>query len=253
MFAQTIWWIGILLEAIIVIRGWRAGHLRKYPIFYAYLACVLVQDLLRFAAFRWYPRAYPHVYWDSELLSVFLGCGVIFEVYRVGLKSFPGTARMARNLLFFVFAMVIAKALVLASDTGGWWASVTAMKLERDLRIMQAAALLALVVVSLAYAIPLGRNLKGMLMGFGVFLGTSVLQLAVMVHFGRIFSGPWPAIRSASYLAVLLLWMVALWTYQEAPKAARAITLDEDYQMLVANTRKRFARSRMALGKVVRP
>ena len=253
MLRQVIWYVCVFFEALVVFRGGRSGLFRRYPVFYTYLLSVVLVELLRFFAFQWYPAAYGRLYWDTQFLSLVIGCGVVFEIYRAGLKDFPGTARMARNVLVLVFAMVFAKALVMSADATSWWAALTAMKLERDLRIVQAAALVALSVVFLIYAIPLSKNLKGILVGYGIFLGTSVLQLTVMVQMGEVFRGPWDYLRSTAYFGVLLIWAGALWSYQEAPKAAHAITLDEDYNMLVASTRRRFQKTRLALGKVVRP
>ena len=253
MLRQVIWWACVFLEALVVLRAAKKGLVSKYPIFYVYLLSVLLVELLRFAAFQWYPPAYRAVYWDTQFLSLVIGCGVVFEIYRVGLKGFPGTARMTRNVLAVVFVLVFAKALVLSSDASSWWAALTAMKLERDLRIVQAAALIALSVVFLVYSIPLSRNLKGILVGYGIFLATSVLQLTVMMRMGEAFHGVWDYLRSVGYLAVLLVWTWALWFYSEAPKPAHAITLDDDYNMLVASTRRKFQKTRLALGKVVRP
>src|SRR5690349_17480343 len=248
MLSQVIWYLCVLLEALIVFRGARRSLFYRYPVFYVYLLSVVLVELLRFFAFQWYPAIYGQLYWDTQFLSVVIGCGVVFEIYRAGLKEFPGTARMARNVLFLVFAMVFAKALVTSTDATSWWAALTAMKLERDLRIVQAAALVALSVVFLVYAIPLSRNLKGMLIGYGIFLGTSVIQLTLMVQMGEVFRGPWDYLRSLVYFLVLAIWTWSLWTLHEPPTPARDITLDDDYKMLRASPRQRVQKARSAWG-----
>jgi hypothetical protein len=249
----AIWWAGVFLEVLILVRGTRAALFSKYPGFYFYLASVAVVELSRLIAFRQFPNVYPLVYWNTQFVSLVVGCVVIFEVYRTGLKEFPGTARMARNLLALVFAFVFSKAVLTAADGTSWLAALTAMKLERDLRLVQAGALLALVVAFAVYKIPLSTNLKGILLGYGLFVSMSVVQLTVMVRSGVVFQGIWKNLRPIGYLLMLCLWVVALWSYQEAPRPAHTITLDEDYKMLVASTRKRFQKTRLALGKAVRP
>lgn len=251
MLTQVIWWLTITLEAGILVRVAAKSLHKKFPIFCAYLAYVLLEEIARYISFHQWPTTYPYIYWDTQQVSVVVGCGVIFEIYRVGLREFRGTAMMARNALLFVFAMVFAKALV--TSPGAWWSALTAVKLERDLRIVQSGALLALVVILLLYSIPLGRTLKGLTIGYGVFLVASVLELTLMIRLSAGPSALWAYLRSLSYLAVLLVWMVSLWSYHEAPKPARAITLDDDYKMLVASTRQKFQKTRLALGKVVRP
>lgn len=236
-----------------MLRGWRKKQFAEYPAFYVYIGYIFLEELGRLIVYQWFHGIYAQVYWGSQFASLVVGCAVIFEIYRSGLKAFPGTARMARNVLMFVFALVFAKAIVAGSEGTSWLAALTAMKLELDLRIVQSSALAALLVVFFVYKIPMSRNLKGVILGYGVFLGASVAQLGTMILLHREFSGPWPYVRSATYLLVLTAWAISLWSYQEAPKAAHAITLDDDYKMLVAKTRKRFARSRLAIAKAVRP
>lgn len=251
MLTQVIWISTIVLEALIFFRGVRGKLLAEFPAFYVYIGYILVEETARFIAFH--SKFYPQVYWDSQFVSLLVGCGIIFEFYRTGLKAFPGTAHMARNVLLVVFALVFAKGIVTSAEGTSWLAALTAMKLELDLRIVQSCSLVALLLVFSVYAIPLSRNLKGVILGYGIFLGTSVIQLTAMLLLGEVFTGPWPYVRSVAYLSVLIVWAATLWVREEAPKAAHNITLDEDYNMLVANTRRRFQKTRLALGKVVRP
>src|SRR5216683_2246375 len=57
----------------------------------------------------------------TEWMGILMGCGVVFEIYRVGLSAYPGTARLARNLLAFVFLLAFAKVLVETWNDPHWW------------------------------------------------------------------------------------------------------------------------------------
>src|SRR6202035_4371678 len=107
MLSQLIEWGGITLEVLLLVRGLKGKLASRYPVFYSYLSFVVFQDLLSFGVYRWYRPYYPAVYWCTEFLALLFGCGVVFEIYRVGLSAFPGTARMARNALALVFAAAI--------------------------------------------------------------------------------------------------------------------------------------------------
>jgi len=253
MTTQAIWIAGFALEVLILWRGSRSRLRSEYFGFYLYIASVLIIEAVRFVSFRWFNGLYPAVYWNTQFILVVVGCGVIFSIYRAGLRAFPGTARMARNALLFVFAMVFAKAIVTSTDGTSWLAAVTAIKLERDLRIVQVCALVALLAVFFVYAIPMSRNLKGIIAAYGGFITLSAIQLAVMVARNENFHGQWDYFRSLSYLAALLVWCGTLWSYQAARVAEHPITLDEDYEMLVSKTRRRFQRTRLALGRAARP
>src|SRR5579883_2493302 len=46
MFEHSLWWLGMLLEAAILIRGWREKLVSRFPLFYSYLLTVLIQDVI---------------------------------------------------------------------------------------------------------------------------------------------------------------------------------------------------------------
>jgi hypothetical protein len=253
MLTQFIWWSGIILETLVLFRGMRTRLISRFPLFYLYLTFVLFDELFSFLVYRTSSAIYAHIYWPTQFLGLLIGCGIIFEVYRVGLRPFPGTARMARNLLFFVFAMVFAKAVANVLQGTSLWSAATNLELERNLRIVQSCALLALLAAFLIYAIPVSRNLKGILFGYGIFLGVSVVQLTFMDLLGVRIEAIWPYLQPISYLLVLLVWTAALWSYSEEPTIQHSVSLEKDYRSLLAATQRRLRHSRAALGKAVRP
>ena len=243
--------LGVSLEALLLVRGLQEKLVRQFPIFYFYLFLVFVTDLLRFCFYRWYSSAYPPVYWTTQFISLVVGSAVIFEIYRVGLRAFPGAARMARNALLLVFAAIFAKAM--ASSSGGllWWLSTKLEELERNLRIVQAAAIVTLVLLFLIYAIPFGRNLKGILFGYGLFIAMSVSQLTLIFYSGGIVRRYWSYFQPISYLIVLAIWTSALWSRHAVPESA-TMRLENDYEALVASTGTQLRRVRARLGWAVR-
>ena len=253
MLGQAVWWGSIALEALLLIRGLQGKLLGRYPFFYAYILFVWLQSLLRFSVYHSRPELYSSVYWITEWLGVLVGCGVVFEVCRVGLAAYPGTARMARNLLAFVFVMAFTKGLVETWNDPHWWSATTAMELERALRTVQSLAIIALVVLSLFYSIPFGRNLRGVLLGYGLFVGTSVIQLTFVTNSGSRFYSFWHHVNPGSYFVVLGLWVVHLWSYAPNPEPKTAVRLEEEYQRIAATTSRRLRAGRGYLAKVVRP
>lgn len=251
MLTMAIWWLAILLEAVLLIRGIQENLVRRFPIFYSYLLFVFVEEFLRFTVYRWFASRYSQVYWATQFLSLVIGSAVIFEIYRVGLRSFPGTARMARYLLLIVFGAVFAKTL--ANPSGGlfWWFAKESLMLERNLRIVQGLAILSLVLLFLWYAIPFGKNLKGILFGYGLFIAMSIIQLTLSDSSGdiRLF---WPYVQPVSYLLVLGLWATALWCAEPVPEGKRATQLEDDYEVLVASTQTQLRRALARLGWTAR-
>jgi hypothetical protein len=252
MLGQAIWWGSIALETMLLVRGLRGKLLARYPVFYSYILFVWLQSLLRFSIYHARPQLYLPVYWITEYSAVLIGCGVVFEIFRVGLAAYPGTARMARNLLAFVFVMALTKGLVETWNNPHWWSVTTTIEFERALRTAQSLAIIALVVVFLFYSIPFGRNLRGILLGYGLFVGTSVIQLTFVASSGGRFYSFWHHVNPGSYFVVLGLWMAHLWSYAPNPVPKRAVHLEEQYQAIAVATSRRLREGRAYLAKVVR-
>jgi hypothetical protein len=249
LLIQVIWWIGIALDSLLLIRGLLGKWAPRHRIFYCYILFVLSQELLRFATYLWSSHSYIYVYWITEFLGVLVGCGIVFEIYKAGLSAYPGTARMARNLLFLIFVLTFAKAFVDASSDPRWWPIASTMQLERDARVVQAFAIAALVGLFAIYAVPFGRNLRGIIFGYWMFVTVSVAQLTFVAIQGGKFLAFWQYLAPASYLFALVFWTVHLWSFQPQPAPSPAVHLEQDYQKVAAATRRRLQEARGYLGK----
>ncbi|HKW60977.1 MAG TPA: hypothetical protein VJN89_00405 [Candidatus Acidoferrum sp.] len=253
MLSQAIWWSGIILETVILTRGLFARLLRHYRAFYAYLLFVWMQSLLRFSVYHTRPQLYAKVFWITEWLGIFAGCAVVFEIYRVGLRAYPGTARLARNLLAFVLLLAVVKATVETGNNPLWWSTATTLDLELALRVVQALALLAMIALFLFYAIPFGTNLRGILLGYGLFLGESVVFFSFTSKHAESFRTFLALIQPGFYFVVLLVWAGHLWSYVPNPEPQAAVRLEEQYQRMAASTSQRLQEARGYLAKAVRP
>ncbi len=253
MFVQFIWWAGVLLEALLLVRAFPGKLRSQYPIFYTYVTFILLQSVVRQFVYRLDLQAYPYVYWISEFLGVAMGCAVVFEIYRVGLSEYAGTARMARKLLAFVFAMAVAKVFVDAWNDPRWRPVATTLELERGLRVVEAFAIAGLVALFLFYSIPSGRNLRGILLGYGLFIATSVIWQTVGASSGPAFHHYWSYVNPISYAATLVIWAAHLWSYQANPEAKATVLLERQYQRVAAATSRRLQDARAYLAKAARP
>jgi len=250
MFSLSIWTIGIVLELALLIRGASQGLLRRYPIFYSYISFVLVNDIV-FFALRVSPRTYLYYYWIAEFFGLMLGCLVFFEFYRIALRTFPGTARMARALLFVLFLLAMIKTIVTTVNVPQWWWNARPAEVEGVLRVCQVLAILSLLVLLLFYTIPVGKNLRGILLGYGIFVSWSVVCLALVAAGVTKLNTLWSYTYSFSYLISLFVWTVHLWSYAPNPIPDRAIPLEQEYQRIAAATQRRLHDARGYLAKAV--
>ena len=251
MLSHLIWWSSIALEFALLASGLRSQLFRRFPIFYGYISFVALQDVLRLLleSNDSNDKVYPIVYWITEFLALAIGSLVVFEIYKISLRAYPGAARMARNALVFVFLTAVAKGLADVVASGGWRGEPTAFQIERALRSVQAAAILSLVALFLVYSIPFGRNLRGILLGYGLFIGQRVICLTYMPTQGHHF---WFYAYSAVYPVSLVVWLAYLWSYQPIPDPRAAVPLEQDYQNIAAATQRRLQAMRLYVRKGVR-
>jgi hypothetical protein len=253
MLSQVIWGSGVALEILLLVRGFRGKLASRYPVFYCYILFVFLQDIVRTVTYQLYRQIYRDLYWATEFLAVMFGCAVVFEIYRVGLASYPGTARMARRLLVFVFAAASLKALAGTWNDPRWWAEAATTDIEGTLRTVQALFIVALVALFLIYSIPFGKNLRGILLGYGFFVSWSVVCLPIVSSAGsglrEFLSDSYPV----SFFLALGFWLAHLWSYAAAPEPKAAVRLEQEYQTIAAATRRRLQDARGYLARVVRP
>jgi hypothetical protein len=251
MLGQIIWWGCLALEILLLFRMFQSKLLARYSLFFAYIAFVCLQSVLRFSVYHLRPGLYTKVYWITEWLGILVGCALVFEVCRVGLAAYPGAARMARNVLAFVFVIAFTKVIVQTWNDPHWWSIATTGQLEHALRAVQAFAIVAFVALLLFYAIPFGRNLRGILLGYGLFIGESVVWLTFATAGGSRFHQFWGYVHPVSYFFVLIVWTAHLWSYVANPEPKRAVRLEQQYQTLAAATNRRLQQGRGYLAKVV--
>jgi hypothetical protein len=153
-------------------------------------------------------------------------------------------------VLSFGFAVALAKAIASTWSDPRWWLEANTLEIERALRTMQALAIVALVVLFLFYSISFGKNLRGILLGYGLFIGVRLISLIFVPAEGKDF---WFYAYSAAFPAALSIWLAHLWSYSESPALQpSAARLESDYQRVAAATRRRLQTVRGQLAKAVR-
>lgn len=254
IFTQTIWWLGNFAQGLLLYRAWRGRFFTKYPIFYSYLVYVTVEQLVRFyfLTFRSYAE-FTKVFWSTQFISVSVGYCVIWEIYRQALMHYPGVARLARTCLTAILLLVVTKVMLNGMSGAIRPRGSDAADLEKYFRSVQAALLIVIAGLVAYYAIPLGRNLKGMLFGYGAYVCLTVMHLALHTYFGERFQPIRQHMGWVSYSVALVTWCATLWSYHPNPRPVRTVRIESDYQQLSAQTGRILAAARASVGRAIRP
>jgi hypothetical protein len=243
MFTQAIWLAGICLEALLVFRIWRTRNFSVYPLFFSYVIFVLVQEVLSYLVASLRPAFYPSVYWSTEFMGIFAGCAVVLEFAWIGLARFAGVAKLARVALFATFLLTVGKVLLTAMQGALGWSVLLIVQLERDMRFVQIAAILSLLLLFLVYQVPIGRNLRGIILGYGLFLGINIVNLTYLERLGGAVQFVASYIQASAYFGALCVWTAFLWFHVAQPAAEEA-PVESGYSGILDRTREQLARTR---------
>lgn len=252
MITQVLWWAGIALIVLLLFRGVSEKLLARYPFFYGYQVFFILRSLLCFYFYVARPETYQRFYWYSEFLSVAVEYLVIWEIYAQTLAGYAGAARMARRLLSLVFVVVMAKALITAVSGSVWLRADATAEVEVYLRSVQAFLLLGVLAVLAYYEIPIRRNLRGMILGYCLFVGTRVISLALRMKLGEEFQLWWQYLQQTAYCVTAAIWVMGLWSYAPQSEPEQGSALERDYDHLVTEASRAVARARIYLMRAVR-
>ena len=250
MLTHVLWWSGDALLALVLIFAVKGRFFTKYLIFYLYMSLLLAVELSRLYIFIFKPGDYLIFYWFTEFLIVAGSYGVMWEIYKEVLKDYGGTAKLARWLVSTIFLAVVGKVFIniLTGEAVDLTRSV--IELERNMRAVQAALMIVILALVMYYGIPLGRNLRGLMLGYGFFIGTSITILTLRSYLGTSFQSLWQYLDQACSLVALLIWCTTLWSYQPNPEPEVQIQIEGDYILLAERTSGAIAKARGYIARV---
>jgi len=252
MISNLIWWSAMALEAIVLLRGVKGRLIRSYPLFYGYIGSVLAIEILRFGCYSFKPGFYANFYWYSEFVVILASYIVILEIYRRSFKNHPGVARLAQGLLLLALIITV---IGVAANTwiGGFrsWAIAVGL-LDCDLRYVEGGLLAVVLFLLGTYRISLGRNLRGLITGYGFLVGMNVMNLVLLSHPGNEFSLLLRRLLPVTYVITLLIWCVALWSPRPDSSPPAENKIERDYQVLAAKTRAILTRVTTRLVRAIR-
>jgi hypothetical protein len=216
--------VGLTFEALLLWRLFRHRQLKRY----AYLSSFLLFELIRSPALvtvyyfnrEWYSRAY----WNTEGVGLAVFFAILWEVARHLFPSGSPLRRLAWQAVLLSETILIPSLLMLA---WGWSASnfdrYPVLKIwplvEQYFTLAVSLLLLVIAGVARYYGVSFGRNMRGLIAGFGVYLCLYAANFAALQTVPR-FHVFWQFISSVSYSAMVACWLWAFWKFAPSPSFA---------------------------------
>jgi hypothetical protein len=254
MATLILWSAGFALESLILFRFLWCRLVRHYPLFFGYMAIVAITNVALWPIYIYHPTSYKPAYWVAQFFSLITGFGVMLELVQKCLERYAGARRYATVVLVGMFAALFIYFAYPLLSAPAKFAGEHFSLLERDFRTVQAVTMAGLLAVIAYYRIDIGRNLRGILGGFGLYVGCTILSHELRGYLGSSFNAAWSAIQPWSYMVSLVIWAVALWIYEPAPPPEVPPDIDEDnYSGLARATKEELVGLRGRVGRADRP
>jgi len=235
MLSLLLWPAGLLLEFVLLVRSVQIKTFARYIYFYAYISCVFIVSAGLFIG-RSKLEFYEAWYWPTQFATLALGFGVVLEIVRQARAAYPGAERFARRASCAVFVVTICFMEWQVARRVAWSTKAATVDLELDLRVVEALVLATILAIVFYYRIEIGKNVTGMIVGFGAYVGVSLTTLALRSFLGPRFDSVWGNLQTASYFFALIVWTVALWSYNPNPRPPTS-GQGGGYEALVQGTR----------------
>src|SRR5260370_14662505 len=110
MLANCIWCAATAREAVIRSRSELTGLLKKSPLFFASITCVLLTEIIGLLTNALAPKLYETLYWPADLATILASYAVMVEIFRWSTRHKPGIRRLTQRALLTVFAITLAYA-----------------------------------------------------------------------------------------------------------------------------------------------
>ena len=217
--AFYVFWIApaVLLAALATVMRIRRLD-GEWPAFFAYCAFSAVRAPILFWAYH-RTTAYFYYYWVAEAVSTILVLAAIYEVFLHLFQSYGTNARLAQSLFRWVGAALVLAAVVTAMAVPGNDVNrlmAASLVVNRSLLLVQCGLLLFLFAAAAYLRLSWRSHAFGIAMGFGVFLGVQLAEVAVRAQVGLISEQALNLVKMASYNCAVLVWM----RYVLAPEKA---------------------------------
>lgn len=242
---------GIAVQLWLLIRGVQIRQFRRYYFFHTYITSVILASAVLMTVRLRMPYVYYKWYWPLQLATLVTGYGILLEILNHVLAPYPGAERFARISGLVAFGAILCFAMI-APRVIPQLSPGTVIEFERDLRSVQALFIFGLLALIFYYGIPIGKNMKGMVFGYGLYIFTSLVSLALRSFAGASFTTIWSVVQPMTFDVSLVIWLVALWSYCPNPVPSPTIHLEEDYEALVTRTKSVIGHIRTYLGKAAR-
>ncbi len=184
-----------------------------FPRFFSYILFQILKSGFLFVTYRYYEGAYFDAYWTGNAISVVLAVTVMDEILHKLFSEYGGVQNLGSIIFRWACGLLLLLAIVnaLSNQEGSADRVVAAvLTFDRSVRVMQCGLVCLLMVLCRFLRHCWRQRVFGIALGFGVFASIELILVSVAMRYGGSSATMVSLLKSASYNAVTLLWIVYL-------------------------------------------
>ena len=207
------WAAGPILQITLILFMFQRKLHGVFPRFFSYIIFQIVKSGILFVVYRYSQENYFDAYWAGNAISVLLGVVVMDEILQHLLQQYGGIQKLASVIFRWACGLLILLSIVNAFSTqqAGADRVVSAVLLfDRSVRVMQCGLCILLMILCRFLRNCWRQHVFGIALGFGIFACIEMVLVSVVMYFGDGPTAIVSLIKSSTYNAVTVLWIVYL-------------------------------------------
>ncbi|PYU53196.1 MAG: hypothetical protein DMG48_02895 [Acidobacteria bacterium] len=212
----------LFLEGLLLWRLSKHGLASRYPHLTVFVLFRFLGDLILFPINRYKPDWFAVAYWRLEAVALSLQFLVIWDFFCGVFPRRSALHDIAWKMLLIVELGILPAVLLLgwnqASSVHYLYLHLSPV-VEQYLCLAQAILLLTPATIAWYYHVPLGRNLRGLCLGFGIYVLARSVNVASLQVF-RGFVSYWRLLTPTTFIGMIAVWLWAFWQYAPSPEQA---------------------------------
>jgi hypothetical protein len=218
---HDVWVVGIGLQALLALTLLTRKSWRKYPIFSAYVFFNLFAAAITYAVFR-NRAAYFYTFWVCDAVGIFLGLGVVREIFTNVFSPHPALRKLATMIfrVAVILLVTLACGVIYAQSGNAKGISSGVLLAAEGARVVEVGLVMFLFLSSSAFGLHWRQSVFGMALGLGMF---AVVDLVAVTLIGHVSSSTAHVIDLAhgiSFSSSLLIWFGYLLIPEHATSSA---------------------------------
>lgn len=221
----TISFCSLILGGTLVLRARANGVFRAFPLFYSYIVYAFLATLAMYVIYWVSPQKYSHAFWINYLINTLAEFAVLVEISDHIFKPFALLRQLGRATTVLITAF-LGILYILPTIISSSRLSLALLGFVLRASVTKAIILGVLFYLARHYGSELGRNVAGLMIGFSIYVATTVAIMASAQAFGSaIFARLFWFMEPLAYGLCLLVWTISLWELATVPDL-KAVSLE---------------------------